>query len=115
MRISGTGNVGIGTNSPNSTLEVNGSMAQAITATSSNITLNETHATVILNNGSTPSVTLPAAAAGNARRTYIIVNQSNGARTISSYRDFTNSAATTIAANSSITIQSDGSNWYRIH
>lgn len=115
MRINGTGNVGIGTNSPNSTLEVNGSVGQSITTTSSNITLNATHYTVILNNGSTPSVTLPAAAAGNARRMYVIVNQTNGARTISSYRDFTNSGVTTITANSSITIQSDGTNWYRIH
>lgn len=115
MRISGTGNVGVGTTSPNSTLDVNGSVASAITTTGSNITLNATHYTVILNNGSTPSVTLPAAAASNARRMYIIVNQTNGARTISSYRDFTNSGVTTIPANSSITIQSDGSNWYRIN
>lgn len=115
MRISGTGNVGVGTTSPNSTLDVNGSVASAITTTGSNITLNATHYTVILNNGSTPSVTLPAAAASNARRMYIIVNQTNGSRTISSYRDFSNSGATTIPANSSITIQSDGSNWYRIN
>lgn len=114
MRIDGTGNVGIGTNSPNSTLDVNGSMAKAITRTSANITLNATHYTVILNSGSTPTVTLPAAAAGNARRMYVILNQTNAARTISSYRDFTNSAVTTIAANSRITIQSDGTNWYRI-
>ena len=115
MRINGTGSVGIGTNSPNSTLDVNGSVGQAILTTGSNITLTAAHYTVILNNGSTPSVTLPAAAAGNARRMYVIVNQTSGARTISSYRDFTNTGATTIAANSSITIQSDGSNWYRIH
>ncbi|MBT1708812.1 hypothetical protein KK062_11285 [Fulvivirgaceae bacterium PWU5] len=114
MRISGTGNVGVGTNSPNSTLDVNGSTGQEITTTNSNITLNATHSTVILTNGSTPSVTLPAAAASNARRVYVIVNQTNGARTISSYRDFANSGATTITANSSITIQSDGNNWYRI-
>lgn len=114
MRINGTGNVGIGTNSPSSTLEVNGSIGQAITTTSLNITLNATHYTVILNNGSTPSVTLPAAA-GNARRVYVVVNQTSGARTVSSYRDFSNSGVTTIPANSSITVQSDGTNWYRIH
>ncbi|MBT1689900.1 hypothetical protein [Dawidia soli] len=114
MRIDGTGNVGVGTNSPNSTLEVNGSIGRAITRTSTNITLNATHYTVILNNGTTPTVTLPAAAASNARRMYIIMNQTNAARTISSYRDFTNTGVTTIAANSRITIQSDGTNWYRI-
>jgi hypothetical protein len=114
MRINGAGYVGIGTNSPNSTLEVNGSVGPAITRTGANITLNATHYTVILNSGSTPAVTLPAAAASNARRMYVIMNQTNAARTISSYRDFTNTGVTTIAANSRVTIQSDGTNWYRI-
>jgi len=31
-----------------------------------------------------------------------------------SYKDFSGGNATTIVANSSITIQSDGTNWYRI-
>lgn len=113
MRIDGTGNVGIGTTSATSLLDVNGSVSAAITTTNTNITLGSTNYTVILTS-STPTVTLPAAAAANTRRIYIIVNQTNTARSISNYKDFTNSTASTIAANSSITIQSDGSNWYRI-
>jgi len=113
MRIDGTGNVGIGTTSATSLLDVNGSVSAAITTTNANITLGSTNYTVILTS-STPTVTLPAAAAANTRRIYIIVNQTNAARSISNYKDFTNNTASTIAANSSITIQSDGSNWYRI-
>jgi hypothetical protein len=114
MRITGTGNVGINTTSPNSTLESNGSVAYPIISTSTNITLDATNYTVILSSGSTPTVTLPAAASTNARRIYVIVNQTGGARTISTYKNFSNSNAATIAATSSITIQSDGTNWYRI-
>lgn len=114
MEITGTGNVGIGNINPNSTFEVNGSIGYSITTTSSNITLDATHHTIVLNSGSTSTVTLPAAAAGNARRIYIIVNQTSAARTISSYKSFANANTTTIAATSSITLQSDGTNWYRI-
>lgn len=113
MRILSGGNVGINTTAPNSTFEVNGSVGNAITTTNNNITLGSGHYTVILTGGS-PSVTLPAAASGNTRRIYIIVNQTSGARTISTYKSFSGSDATTIAANSSMTIQSDGTNWYRI-
>lgn len=114
MEITATGNVGIGNINPNSTFEVSGSVGYSITTTSSNITLDATHYTVIIT-GSTPTVTLPAAGATNARRIYVIVNQTGAARTISTYKDFAGASATTVAANSSITIQSDGTNWYRIH
>ena len=113
MEITGAGNVGIGNINPNSTFEVSGSVGHSITLTGSNITLDATHHTVILSSG-TPTVTLPAAGSTNNRRIYIIVNQTGAARTTSTYKDFTNTNATTVAANSSITIQSDGSNWYRI-
>ena len=113
MEITGAGNVGIGNINPNSTFEVSGSVGHSITLTGSNITLDATHHTVILSSG-TPTVTLPAAGSTNNRRIYIIVNQTGAVRTTSTYKDFTNTNATTVAANSSITIQSDGSNWYRI-
>jgi hypothetical protein len=61
----------------------------------------------------TPSVTLPSASS-NARRIYVIVNQTAAPRTISTYKDFVLNNVTTIAASSSITIQSDGTNWYQI-
>jgi hypothetical protein len=114
MRILSTGHVGISMAAPNSTLDVNGSQGSAINLTATDITLSGVHSTVILSNGSTPTVTLPAAGANNARRIYIIVNQTATARTISTYKNFSNANTTTIAATSSITIQSDGANWYQI-
>ncbi len=113
MRINGSGNVGIATTSPNSTFDVNGTVGAAITTTASNITLGSSNYTVILTGG-TPVVTLPAAASGNSRRIYIIVNQTGSAVTISGYKDFTNATATTINANSSVTLQSNGTSWFRI-
>jgi hypothetical protein len=115
MRILSSGNVGIGAAAPNSTLEVNGSVGYSITTTSSNLTLGATHYTVIITSG-TPIITLPAAAAGNARRIHVIVNQTGTPRSIgtSTYKDFAAGNASTVAANSSVTIQSDGANWYRI-
>lgn len=108
-----TRKVGINQSTPTSTLHVSGSLSMSITTTSSNLTLDDTHYTVIINGG-TPTITLPAAS-GVTGRIYVIVNQTAGARTITSYQNFSNSATTTVAANSSITIQSNGTYWYRIH
>ena len=105
--------VGVGTASPNQSVDINGSFGAAITTTTGNLTLDGTHHTVVIT-GSTPTITLPAAASGNSRRIYVIVNQTGAGRTISSYLDFAGASATTVAANSSITIQSNGTSWYRI-
>lgn len=77
-----------------------------------NTTLDQFESIVVLTSG-TPTVTLPSASAVTNKK-YTIVNQTGTGRTISSYLDFTGSSATTITANSAITIQSDGTNWYRI-
>lgn len=108
----GNDRVGVKTNAPNSSLDVSGSFGRAITTTSTDLTLDATHSTVIITGG-TPTITLPAAASGNSRRIYRLVNQTGSAVTISSYLDFTGSSATTIAANSAIEVHSNGTNWYR--
>ncbi|THU32073.1 hypothetical protein FAM09_28240 [Niastella caeni] len=112
MCLDGTGNLGIATNAPASKLDVNGSAGLGIVTTSANLTLDETNYSVIITGG-TPTITLPAASAC-ARRIYVIVNHTIAGRTISSYRNFLNVGTTSVPANSSITIQSDGTNWYRI-
>jgi hypothetical protein len=111
-RFDSIGKLGVNT-VPVSYVDANGSLGAAITTTSSNITLDATHHTVIITSG-TPTITLPAAASSNARRIYVVVNQTGSAVTISSYQNFSGTGTTTVAANSSIQIQSDGSNWYRI-
>jgi hypothetical protein len=113
MRVTGTGLVGIGNITPNSTLDVSGSIGNAITTITANLTLDATHHTVIITSGS-PAVTLPAAASGNSRREYIVVNETGSALTISTYKDFAGANSTAIPANNSITLQSNGTNWYRI-
>jgi hypothetical protein len=112
LRITANGNIGVNAATPLSTLEVGGSVGKPITLVSANVTLDETYYTVILSSG-TPTVSLPTAAAAS-KRIYVIVNQTSAARTISTYKNYSNASVTTVAANTSITLQSDGTNWYRI-
>jgi hypothetical protein len=113
MRIDGSGNVGINTSTPKSQLDVNGSVSLPIITVSFNTTLDATMYTVVINGG-TPSITLPAAASTNEGRVYIIVNETGSPRNISAYKNLSGTGTTTVAASSSITIQTDGTNWYRI-
>lgn len=106
------GRTGIGSTAPVSTLDVSGSVGSAITTITGNTTLGESHSTVIVTSG-TPTITLPAAS-GVSRRKYRIVNQTSSAVTVSTYKDFAGADATTIAANSAIEFQSNGTSWYRI-
>lgn len=110
--VGSTGYVGVNTASPHSNFEVSGSVSYSLTTTTTNLTLTASHHTVVITGG-TPTITLPAAS-GNDGRTYRIVNQTSAARTISAYLDFTGSTATTIPANNSITLQTDGTSWYLV-
>ena len=77
-------------------------------------TMNLTTHTYIIEVGSTSAtITLPSSTIHEGQE-YRIVNQTNGARTISTYKDFAGSDATTISANSSITVQMYNSAWYRV-
>jgi cytoskeletal protein CcmA (bactofilin family) len=101
-----TGNAEVGS------LNVDGAFSAPIVTTSSNVTLGSSDYTVILT-GSTPQVTLPSASTTTGRM-YVIVNQTSGSRTISSYKNFSNSNTTTVPANSAIVVQSNGTSWYQI-
>lgn len=112
MTLSRSAKVGILTTDPKSTFDVVGSHGKSITTTTANLTLDETHHTVIITSG-TPTITLPAAS-GVTRREYRLVNQTGSAVTISTYKDFAGADATTITANSSMVFQNNGTIWYRV-
>jgi hypothetical protein len=119
MRIQGSSDVqdakprvGIATSAlANSTLQINGSLSTATITPNSNITLDESHHTIIIN--SNISVTLPAATS-SAGRMYVIKNTTNAARTISTYIDNAGSNATQISAQNTLWLQSNGSSWNSI-
>jgi hypothetical protein len=102
--------LGIGTITPNASLHVNGTTAFTI-ATSG------TANTVILQNAGT--FTPPVAAAGNSGVMYIIRNTSTTTNltvaTTIPYNSATSGNITVTPVIGSITIISDGTNWYRIH
>ncbi|WP_203256862.1 hypothetical protein [Hyunsoonleella ulvae] len=103
--------VGIGTTMPSSTLDVNGSLSANITTTSGNLTLDDTHYTVIL--GGNHNITLPVADTCNGRM-YVIKNPTTNTPTVSNYQDLTGTVTTTIGSETTITLQSDGVNWQQI-
>ncbi|WP_111709249.1 autotransporter outer membrane beta-barrel domain-containing protein [Lutibacter citreus] len=109
--IDGTYNGNDTGNVANSTFQVKGSISKSIFTTTSNLTLGEDHYSVII--AGNHNITLPNANTCEGR-IYILKNNSGSTRTITSYLDMTNSASTTIVDESSLQIQSDGSNWHQI-
>lgn len=121
MRLQGTGlnsNVRVGINmagtTANSTFQVNGSVSQSVATITASTTLDENFFTVIANNASAITITLPAASSCAGRMYIVKKNTSSGTTNISS---FINSLGTTV---SSITtgvyqLQSDGTNWHQIN
>ena len=106
-------NVVIGATTANSSLEVVGSVAAAINVISASTTLTASNYTTILSGGVGQILTFPAANTCT-RRIYVIVNRSGNSWTTSAYLPFSGAAVTTLATGNAITIQSDGTNWYRI-
>lgn len=115
MKVDTLGNVSVGNQgaAAQSKLDINGSFGNAIRTTNVNTTLDVDDHTIIIGNAA-PSitVTLPVATTCD-RREYVIVNRSGLAQTVTSYFDFSGTSAT-ITGNSAITLQSNGSNWFRI-
>jgi hypothetical protein len=103
--------VGVGTTMPDSTLDVNGSLSLNITSTSGNLTLDATHHTIII--AGNHNITLPAANTCNGR-VYVIKNPTTNTPTISSYNDLKGNASTSLSNETTISLQSDGTNWEQI-
>lgn len=118
MRLQGTGlnnnvraGINVNGNTPNSTLQVSGSVSSAIATVSSATTLNETHYTIILTNDSL--ITLPAASSC-VGRIYVIKKTNTGNSTISAFLN-SNSTSTTTISRGVYQLQSDGTNWQQIN
>ena len=113
MSLSSAGRLGIGNSAPTSTLQTAGSFSAPISAKTANYTLTVSDHTVTFN-GTSLTATLPAAS-GATGRIYCIVNYNATTLTVSTYKDLSNADATTLAANSALWLQSDGTNWRKIN
>jgi hypothetical protein len=109
--------LGVKTNTPSSTLTVNGTLSLPIRTFTGNITLNESDYTVVKTGTGNSTVTLPDAN-GRAGRIYVIKKGGNGSITISSnggsIDGATNLSNTTSGSRIGYIIQSDGTNWWII-
>lgn len=95
-----------------SALQVFGSFAPPITVQGGNFALTNAHFTVIFT--AVATATLPTAASSN-QRIYAIVAASAGAVTTSiNFNNLSNTSVNTIAAGTSVMIQSDGATWRQI-
>ena len=111
--------VGIGTTTPNSTFEVNGSMSQSVTTVTSNATLDETESVIICNNGSTPiTITLPTAV-GIDGRIYTIKRDDSSTKNVTiatTLSQMIDGMATLLLTNSkeAVTLISNGADWKKL-
>ncbi|MGO4289497.1 hypothetical protein [Chitinophaga sp. RAB17] len=121
LRITATGNVGIATNAPTSTLQVNGSVAKTIKIITSNTTLTDADYTVLADASSSTniSVTLPDATTcvGRIYNIKLLGTGTSGGMTIKPATGQKLDNATTFVSNVAylgVTIQAAGGNWYII-
>jgi hypothetical protein len=117
IRILESGNVGIGTPTPNSTLSINGSLTMTYRSGTGSYTVLATDYVVINTGGSTPTWTLPAANTCSGR-IYRLVNQ--GTTNVTLSQSVTTASGTTtttlpFGATGNYEILSDGSVWRKIN
>ncbi len=115
VRVDTSGQVGIGTSSPTSTLQVNGSVAMNIVSKSANYTLTSSDYTVLCDASSAGfTLTLPAASSCTGRIYRIIkIDETTNLLTFSTALRYSkNTSITTLNYNKTLTIQSDGTDWW---
>jgi len=101
-------------NSPNSTLDVDGSFGTKVLTGLVAGSSNPGNGTVYIYSSGTGTIILPPITTITNRR-YVIVNNTGGTRNITSYITLGGGTATTIADGASIELIYDGTAWYRIH
>ena len=114
LRMEFNGNTGIGSLSPQSRLEVNGPIATTM-ANLAGVTVTLDNTAAVWNFTVNTQIGLPDAGSC-INRLYVLVNRYSAVNFISGqgYIDLDNILRTSINANSSIEIISDGSNWLQI-
>ncbi len=111
--------LGVGTSTPNSTMDVRGSVSKAFSVKTTNYTLTDLDYSLFVNaNSGSITISLPAASTC-AGRVYVVkkidsssnnvVLDADGSELIDSISSFT-----LIVQNQSVTVQSDGSGWWII-
>lgn len=107
-----TGKFGVGTEEPNASLEINGSLSRKLTTITSSTLLTTDHSLILCNSESPITLTLPSAETCRGRE-YNIKNKALGTTSIvtnvGQSIDLLSSASLSI--NQSITLFSDGTNW----
>jgi len=106
------GNVGVGTITPKSTIDINGSVGFSIVSTDVNLTLTNTHNTVMVTD--TATITLPTAV-GITGRQYNVINSGTGTVTIATTGGQTirGEASLEMYDQGSVVLISNGANWER--
>ncbi|MCH1385948.1 MAG: hypothetical protein L7U61_06580 [Flavobacteriaceae bacterium] len=105
--------MGVGTTSPQSTLDVDGSVSLPIRLTASTTTLSSTDYTILVSGSPAPTITLPSASSCEGRM-YRIIRSLSGTGTITSYVTSTGPASTSYTQGALI-LQGDGSNWRQVN
>lgn len=108
------GQVGIGTNTPTSTLQTSGSFAAAIRSTSVNTTLNENDFTLVMT-AKNLIISLPAANSCTGR-IYVLRNIGNGDNNTNiNYLKENGDPEDKLSKDKTYWLQSDGANWHLIN